>query len=99
MANPRRLEVWRVSRGRLVLNVQSDLVDLSTFVVVPLIAADSHKPVEGINPVLEVVGALYMLLTQQITAIKASDLRDRVAHLPHTEDVVVKALDRLLTTC
>jgi toxin CcdB len=98
MAAPRRLEVWRVSRGRLVLNVQSDLLSIGTFVVVPLVPADSFIPVEGINPTVEVAGARYILIMQQITAIKASEMRERVAYLPETESMVVKALDRLLTT-
>jgi len=98
MATPRRLEVWRVSRASLVLNVQSDLLRIGTCVVVPLIQADSFKPVEGINPVLEVAGLRYLLMTQQLTAIRASDMRERVAYLPDAEGVVVKALGRLLTT-
>jgi hypothetical protein len=98
MAAPRRLEVWSVSRGRLVLNVQSDLLSIGTFVVVPLVPADSFKPVEGINPILEVAGARYLPIMQQITAIKSSEMRKRVAYLPEVEGVVVKALDRLLTT-
>jgi toxin CcdB len=98
MPKPRRLEVWRYRRGQLVMNVQSDLLGIDTFVVVPLVRVGNVQPTETINPVIEVDGQPYLLLAQQISAVRANDLREAVAYLPETEGVVVRALDRLLTT-
>jgi len=96
---PARLEVWRLRDGkRLVLNVQSDLLDISTFVVIPLARPGSFDRVEEINPQVEVSGTTFLLVTQQLSAIRRSDMRSRVADLSVESAAVIKALDRLLTT-
>jgi hypothetical protein len=50
-----------------------------------------------VNPVVEVEGRSYIVAGQQITAVPATELRERVVHLPDIEDKVVKAIDRMLT--
>ena len=96
---PARLDVWRLRDGRrLVLNVQSDLLDISTYVVIPLARPGSFDRIEDINPQVEVGGATYLLVTQQLTAVRRSELKDRVAVLSVDSGLVIKALDRLLTT-
>jgi toxin CcdB len=81
-----------------VLNVQSDLLRLETYVVVPLAPAGSFKPIEEINPAVEVAGVEYVLVTQQLSAIRRSEMKNRVADLSGESGAVIKALDRLLTT-
>jgi len=51
---PRCLEVWRLKDGkRLVLNVQSDLLEsLDTFLVVPLLRPGDFAAIESINPIV-----------------------------------------------
>ena len=96
---PARLEVWRLRDGkRLVMNVQSDLLDIATFVVVPLALPGSFDPIEEINPHVEVGGVSYLLVTQQLSAVRRSGLKTKVADLSSASDAVIKALDRLLTT-
>lgn len=96
---PARLEVWRLRDGRrLVLNVQSDLLDIATFVVIPLARIGSFDRVEEVNPQVEVGGVQYLLVTQQLSAVRRSDLMARVADLSAEAGLVIKALDRLLTT-
>jgi CcdB protein len=97
MDRPRRLEVWRVRRGRLVLVVQSDFVDFDTILVVPLANLGTMRPTRDVNLLIEVEGRSYLVVGQQITAVLATDLRERVVHLPDIEDKVVKAIDRMLT--
>lgn len=97
MDRPRRLEVWRVRRGRLVLVVQSDFVDFDTILVMPLVALGTMRPTGDVNPLIEVEGRTYIVLGQQITAVLARELRERVAHMPDIEEKVVKAIDRMLT--
>jgi toxin CcdB len=96
---PRRLEVWRLRDGkRLVLNVQSDLLEvLDTFVVVPLLRPGGFTPIEGINPTVQVAGQPFVLTVQGMTAIDRKQMRERVAHIGQDDEVVLKALDRLLT--
>lgn len=81
-----------------MLNVQSDLLDISTFVVIPLVPPGSFDRVEEINPQVEVSGTTFVLVTQQLSAIRRSDMRSRVADLSVESVMVIKALDRLLTT-
>jgi toxin CcdB len=96
---PARLEVWRLRDGkRLVLNVQSDLLDISSFVVVPLARSGSFDQVEEVNPQVEVGGVKYLLVTQQLSAVRKSEMKTRIADLSANADAVIKALDRLLTT-
>ena len=96
---PARLEVWRLRDDkRLVLNVQSDLLDISTFVVIPLARPGSFERVEEINPHVDVSGTTFLLVTQQLSAIRRSDMKSRIADLSVESAVVIKALDRLLTT-
>jgi hypothetical protein len=96
---PARLEVWRLRDGRrLVLNVQSDLLDIATYVVIPLARIGSFDRIEDINPQVEVGRVKYLLITQQLSAVRRSELRDRVADLSADSGLVIKALDRLLTT-
>lgn len=97
MDRPRRLEVWRVRRGRLVLVVQSDFVDFDTILVMPLAHVGAMRPTKDVNPLVAVEGRNYIVMGQQITAILATELRERVAHLPDIEDKVVKVIDRMLT--
>jgi hypothetical protein len=96
---PARLEVWRLRDGRrLVLNVQSDLLDIATYVVIPLARIGSFERVEEVNPQVGVGVVKYQLVTQQLSAVRRSELKDRVADLSAASDLVIKALDRLLTT-
>jgi toxin CcdB len=102
MEECRRLEVWRLRDGRrLVLVVQSDLLlHLDTRVVVPLLPPGSFQPVEDINPTFEVAGETRVLAVQALSAVRRSELKVRVASLDTDEEarIVLKALDRLLTT-
>ncbi len=96
---PARLEVWRLRDGkRLVLNVQSDLLNISTFVVVPLARPGSFDQLEEINPPVEVAGFNYILVTQQLSAVRRSEMQVRIGELSADSDIVIKALDRLLTS-
>lgn len=96
---PARLEIWRLRDGkRLVLNVQSDLLDISTFVVVPLARSGNFGQIEEVNPYVEVGGISYLLVTQQLSAVRRSEMKTRIADLSADSSTVIKALDRLLTT-
>ncbi|HUB47047.1 MAG TPA: hypothetical protein VMB73_18855, partial [Acetobacteraceae bacterium] len=65
MDRPRRLEVWRVRRGRLVLVVQSDFVDFDTILVMPLANLGTMRPTRDVNLLIEVEGRSYLVVGQQ----------------------------------
>lgn len=96
----RRLEVWRLRDGRrLVLIVQSDLLlHLATRVVVPLVRRSGFTPLEDINPGFEIDGEMFVMLSQAIAGVKASELARKVGDLDDRQPDIQRALDRLLTT-
>ena len=75
--------------------MQSDFVDFDTIRVTPLASVSTMRPARDANPL--VGGRSYVVVRRQITAVLATELRERVAHLPDIEDKVVRAIDRLLT--
>jgi hypothetical protein len=77
--------------------VPSDFVDFDTILVMPLTSLGTMRPTRDVNPVVEVQGRGYIVVEQQITAVLATELRERVVHLPDIEDKVVKAINRMLT--
>jgi hypothetical protein len=78
MDRSRRLEVWRARRGRLVLVVQSDFVDFDTILMMPLAPLGAMRPTRDVHPLVEVEGRNNILVGQQITAVLATELRERV---------------------
>jgi toxin CcdB len=97
-----RLDVYptpgRAGRG-YVLDVQADLLaSLATRTVVPLLPEDAVRGVlRDLNPVFEIDGKRYVMLTQAIATVPRRELRDRVASLLQNHDVVLRALDILFT--
>lgn len=96
-----RYDVYLMPRGGPggLLDVQADVLDgLRTRVVVPLIPRDGGPPaIRGLNPVFEIGGVAHVMLTQAIVAVPVKDLRRPIASLRGEADVVMRALDVLLS--
>lgn len=83
-----------------VLDVQADLLQsLATAVVVPLLPrAKSPPPMTRLNPVFEIDGAPYVMMTQLLSAVARKELGPRVGSLGGSRRYdVINALDFLLT--
>ena len=80
-----------------LLDVQADTLDeLTTRVVIPLFLARSTPPkARRLHPVFNIAGVDYVLATQLITAVPASELRHSKDNLMHHHDDIVAALDML----
>jgi len=96
-----RLDVYPVpskSRGRYVVNVRADLLPhLATRTVVPLLPEDvAPKPIRDLNPVFELLGESYVMVTQAIASIPGRELKRSVASLNGQHDQITRALDILL---
>ena len=89
----------RTDGGGLVLDVQSDLLDrLNTRVVVPLLPkVDAPTPAARLNPVFEIEGAPYVMVTQFLAAVPAGLLGEQVASLDAAHDQITGALDLVFT--
>ncbi len=79
-----------------LLDVQSDILeDMETRVVVPLLPASLTPPATRLNPVFEIDGKDYIMLTQALAAFPASLLKSPVANFADRFDEITNALDML----
>ncbi len=91
-----RYDVYRGIDGRcFLLDVQADLLDkMNTRVVVPLMpTSDAPLPARRLNPVFEINGVSYMMVTQFVSAIPANTLGEPAANLSVHFDEITNALD------
>ena len=95
-----RFDVYRSAYGAdLLLDCQSNLLrDLSTRLVVPLrLLADAPPPARRLNPVFEIEGHSYAMLTQFAAAIPLRDCGPKVATLAQEDSAIINALDMLIS--
>ena len=71
-----QFQVYRLSNGQLVLDLQTDLIDTGSRVVAPLIPISTGPRVIGrLEPVFEVEGEAHALHTAEMAAIPSTLLR------------------------
>jgi toxin CcdB len=83
-----------------LLEVQADLLSaLSTTVVVPLAAPAvlEGKPISRLNPIVSFEGDDWVLMTQELAAMRRKALGLRLGDLSAMRADVIKAFDLLLT--
>lgn len=90
-----RYDVYANPGGGYVLDVQADLLDeLKTRIVIPLIIKDMAPiPAKRLNPSFEIEGDEHVLVTQFMSAIPVSILKNPVTNLSVSHDEIVSALD------
>lgn len=84
----------------LLLLVQHPLLEaLDTRLMAPLVpqAALGKRPISRLNPTLKVKGADYILLAQQLGTVRTSALGRAVENLEPQRDVVLAAIDVVLS--
>ena len=97
-----RLDVWvpRGSRTRgLLLEVQGDLhaAALPTRLCVPLLPAAALPRVFPIlNPLFEIAGGRYVMVTQSLAPYDKDRLARWMGNLFAEEDQIIKAIDHLM---
>jgi toxin CcdB len=94
-----QFQVYRIGTGRLVLDLQTDLVDTGTRVVAPLLPlATSPKPLTILEPVFEIEGVAHVLHTAEMAAVPAGLLRGApVADLTGRDYEIRRALDMVFS--
>lgn len=85
-------------RDGYVVDVQAELLShLTTRTVVPLLPEQTApKPINELNPVFDIRGKRYVLVTQAIASIPVRELKRAVASLTEQHDSITRALDILL---
>ena len=93
-----QFEVYRLGEG-LVVNCQSDLLEqMDSRFVVPLVPqADAPSVAQRLNPVFEIEGKEYVMLTQAAAAVRRRELGTVIASLAERSFDITGALDILLS--
>lgn len=84
----------------LLVDVQAELLaDLQTRVVVPLTQSRTlmKRPLSILMPIVQVAADEFVLVTPELAGISKSALGARVANIEPQRDVVIAALDLLIT--
>lgn len=85
-------------RNGFLVDVQADLMsNLNSRLVIPLVPAGiAPAPIKVLNPIFQIEGATYLMLTQQMAAVSAQMLKRPVLNVNDRRDEVVAAMDLLL---
>lgn len=81
-----------------LVDVQTDLLEIETRVVIPLAQADYLRDrISRLNPTFEINAQQFVLATTEIVAIETSNLKTPIADLSAHRDVIIGAIDLLFT--
>jgi toxin CcdB len=90
----RQFDLVKLSDGSMAILLQADLLDSTqTRVVAPLILQKGVKPTPKLHPTFEVSGKIYLLATEQLGAVFASDIKKIVGPMKDREWDIRRALD------
>jgi toxin CcdB len=80
-----------------LLDVQANLMNsLNTRIVVPLMPRNNApKPAGRLNPVFQIEGKAFIMVTQFLAAILVSELGEKAGSLAHREVEIGDALDMI----
>lgn len=95
-----RFDVHRRPSGTgLLLDCQADLLGhLNTRFVVPLLPErDAPRPATRLNPLFEIGGERFVMVTQFAAAVHVRELGPAVLSLAGRDSEILNALDMLLT--
>ncbi|EAN6065544.1 TPA: CcdB family protein [Yersinia enterocolitica] len=82
-----------------LLDVQSDIIgELNTRLVIPLFLLDevSGRPARRLNPVLNVDGEDFLVMTHEMASVRHSQLGEEVVSVREQRQAIKNALDFLL---
>ena len=94
-----QFQVYWVPGGRLVLDLQTDLIDTGSRVVAPLVSTSSGpKAIGRLEPVFKIEGEAYVLHTAEMAAVPSALLKGApVADLSGSNYEIRGALDMVFS--
>ena len=94
-----QFQVYRVAGNRLVLDLQTDLIETGTRVVAPLLPASSGpKAIGRLEPVFEIDGISHVLHTAEMAAVPTAVIEGQpVADLSAFDYEIRGALDMVFS--
>jgi toxin CcdB len=92
-----QFDLYRLHDGLLVVDLQTDLIGInSSRIAAPLRDKGRYATFPGLTPTVEVDGQLWIVRVQELAAVPAAELRDRVGSLAHHRNALKRALDILI---
>lgn len=94
-----QFQVYRVAGGRLVLDLQTDLINTGSRVVAPLVPASSGpKAISRLEPTFMIEGAAYVLHVAEMAAVTSALLKGApVADLSGSDYEIRGSLDMVFS--
>lgn len=94
-----QFQVYRVAGDRLVLDLQTDLIETGTRLVAPLLpVAAGPKPIGRLEPIFKIEGVPYVLHTAEMAAIPSAVLKgELVADLSASDYEIRGAIDMVFS--
>ena len=96
-----KFDIYSTTSGNAdyLVDLQDDLIDmLSTRVVAPLVAAEEvSKRMKILNPIIQIEGEDFILMTHLLAAIPAITLKKKVGSATFQSDKIIASLDFLFT--
>lgn len=90
-------DVHRLAGGRLVVDLQTDLIGLdATRIVAPLRDSERYVAFPDITPIVEVDGQRYVVRVQEMAAVDGRRLGAPIATLDDYRDRLLRAVDILM---
>jgi toxin CcdB len=82
-----------------LLDIQNELLDrLSTRVVIPLYRREAFStPAGQLNPCLELEGQTLVMATQELAGVPLTILGPEISNLSSKRDIIIAAIDLLIT--
>ncbi len=92
-----RFDYYAHPEGGYLLDVQANLMsELNTRVVVPLMPRkEAPKPAGRLNPIFQIKGKAFVMVTQFLAAISRDELEEKVGSLANRDVEIGDALDML----
>jgi toxin CcdB len=92
-----QFDLYRLRDGLLVVDLQTDLIGIdSSRIAAPLRDKERYAAFPGLTPTVEADGQMWIVRVQEMAAVPAVELRDRVGTLAEHRDALKRALDILI---
>jgi len=92
-----QFDLYRLKDGLLIVDLQTDLIGIdASRIVVPLREAGRYATFPGLSPVVEAEGQSWIVRVQELAAVPAAELGNRVGSLAGHRDALKRALDILI---
>ena len=92
-----QFDLWWLSDGLLVVDLQTDLIGLdATRLVAPLREEGAYARFPGLTPSVEFEGRRWIVRLQEMAAVPAGELRTRAGSIRHARAEIRRGLDILI---